>query len=132
MVTLKSQRFEIFAPAQRVVDFLSQTQNYGRILPSGQISDFKSTDEQFSFKAAGQIVLALEKKDCAEQLLHFKGLPSNPFAFDLYVHLEAQGPQTSGHIELIADLNMMLKMLVEKPLQKLLAEMAENLSRELV
>ena len=65
------------------------------------------------------------------QLLHFKGLQSNPFAFDLYVHFQQQEGQTTGHIEIKADLNMMLKMLIEKPLQKLLTEMAANLAAQL-
>jgi hypothetical protein len=75
--------------------------------------------------------LSLEKQTATAQLLHFKGLPTNPFAFDLFVHLQQQEGQTTGHIEIKADLNMMLKMLVEKPLQKLLAEMAANLAVEL-
>jgi hypothetical protein len=38
---------------------------------------------------------------------------------------------TIGYIEIKADVNMMLKMLIEKPLQKLLTEMAFNLAAQL-
>jgi carbon monoxide dehydrogenase subunit G len=131
MLTLKSQEFALMASSDRVLDFLSDTKNYALLLPANQTSDFQYTPTQFSFKAAGQVHLSLEKQTATPQLLHFQGLPSNPFAFDLFVFLQQKGVQTSGHIEIKADLNMMLKMLVEKPLQKLLTEMAANLATQL-
>lgn len=131
MLTLRSQEFALMASSDRVLDFLSDTKNYNLLLPANQTSDFQCTPTQFSFKAAGQVHLSLEKQTATPQLLHFKGLPTNPFAFDLYVHLLQQDAQTSGHIEIKADLNMMLKMLIEKPLQKLLTEMAANLAAQL-
>jgi carbon monoxide dehydrogenase subunit G len=131
MLTLKSQEFALMASSDCVLDFLSDTKNYALLLPANQTSDFQYTPTQFSFKAAGQIHLSLEKLTTTAQLLHFKGLPTNPFAFDLFVYLQQQGEQTTGHIEIKADLNMMLKMLVEKPLQKLLTEMAANLAAQL-
>lgn len=131
MLTLKSQEFALTASSERVLDFLSDTKNYALLLPANQTSDFQYTPTQFSFKAAGQVNLSLEKQTATTQLLHFKGLSTNPFAFDLFVHLQQQREQTTGHIEIKADLSMMLKMLVEKPLQKLLTEMAANLAVQL-
>ena len=131
MLTLKSQEFALVASSERVLDFLSDTKNYALLLPANQTSDFQYTPTQFSFKAAGQVHLSLEKQIATQELLHFRGLPTNPFAFDLFVYLQQKGEQTTGHIEIKADLNMMLKMLVEKPLQKLLTEMAANLATQL-
>lgn len=131
MLTLKSQEFHISATPDKVHQFLSETKNYGVLLPANQTSDFQYSEQQFSFKAAGQVNLALEKQFTDALLLHFKGLPSNPFAFDLFVHLQNDGSLTKGHIEIQADLNMMLKMLIEKPLQKLLVEMANQLQVQL-
>lgn len=131
MLTLKSQAFEIAAATALVNDFLATTANYQLLLPENQTSGFQSTPSQFSFKAAGQIELTLEKHLIEDTLLHFKGAKSNPFAFDLFVHLQPAGNATTGFIEIKADLNMMLKMLVEKPLQKLLTEMASNLATQL-
>jgi carbon monoxide dehydrogenase subunit G len=87
--------------------------------------------QEFHIDSAGQIELTLEKQLIETKLLHFKGAKSNPFAFDLYVHLQPEDNATKGFIEIKADLNMMLKMLVEKPLQKLLTEMASNLATQL-
>lgn len=131
MLTLKSQDFTLEAACEQVIQFLSETQNYKLILPENQIAAFQSTPSQFSFKAAGQIDLTLEIQVVETALLHFKGAKSNPFAFDLFVHLQPDGAITTGFIEIKADLNMMLKMLVEKPLQKLLTEMASNLAAQL-
>ena len=131
MLSLKSQEFIVAAASDQVLRFLSETKNYALLLPENQTSDFQFTPTQFSFKAAGQVNLALEIQASQNHTLHFRGLQTNPFAFDLYVHLQPQANSTSGYIEIKADLNMMLKMLIEKPLQKLLAEMATNLSKQL-
>ncbi|MDP4596907.1 MAG: hypothetical protein NWS92_08030 [Crocinitomicaceae bacterium] len=131
MLTLKSQEFNLAAQAEQVVNFLSETKNYALLLPENQTSGFQCSPSQFSFKAAGQIELTLEKQLVENNFLHFKGAKSNPFAFDLYVRIQAEQNITKGYIEIKADLNMMLKMLVEKPLQKLLTEMASNLATQL-
>jgi carbon monoxide dehydrogenase subunit G len=131
MLTLKSQEFTLAAQAEQVIAFLSETKNYALLLPENQTSGFQCSPTQFSFKAAGQIELTLEKQLVETNLLHFKGAKSNPFAFDLYVRIQAEQNTTKGYIEIKADLNMMLKMLVEKPLQKLLTEMASNLATQL-
>ena len=131
MLTLKSQEFTLAAQAEQVLAFLSETKNYELLLPENQTSDFQCSPTQFSFKAAGQVHLTLEKQAVEANLLHFKGAKSNPFAFDLYVRIQAEQNTTKGYIEIKADLNMMLKMLIEKPLQKLLTEMARNLSAQL-
>jgi carbon monoxide dehydrogenase subunit G len=131
MLKLKSQEFTLEAAIENVLQFLSETQNYKRILPENQIADFQSTPTQFSFKAAGQIHLTLEKQEANNELLHFKGASSNPFAFDLFVRMQKVQNSTKGYIEIHADVNMILKMLIEKPLQKLLTEMANNLAIEL-
>lgn len=131
MLKLKSQEFTLEAAIENVLQFLSETQNYKRILPENQIADFQSTPTQFSFKAAGQIHLTMEKQEANNELLHFKGASSNPFAFDLFVRMQQVQNNTKGYIEIHADVNMMLKMLIEKPLQKLLTEMANNLAVEL-
>lgn len=131
MLTLKSQEFTLAAQAEQVIAFLSETKNYALLLPENQTSGFQCSPSQFSFKAAGQIELTLEKQLAETNLLHFKGAKSNPFAFDLFVHLQPEDNTTKGFIEIKADLNMMLKMLVEKPLQKLLTEMASNLATQL-
>ena len=131
MLTLKSQEFTLAAQAEQVLAFLSETKNYELLLPENQTSDFQCSPTQFSFKAAGQIHLTLEKQEANNELLHFKGASSNPFAFDLFVRMQQVQNCTKGYIETHADVNMMLKMLIEKPLQKLLTEMANNLAVEL-
>lgn len=131
MVTLKSQEFLLQAPLSKVCKYLAQTQHYQYILPPEQITDFQFTPTGFSFKAAGQIQLGLEKKEFTPNTLHFQGSKSNPFAFELKIELKEIEVNTTGYIQIDADLNLMMKMLVEKPLQKLIAQMAANLAEAL-
>lgn len=131
MITLKSQDFLLQASLFVVRNYLAQTQHYQHLLPPEQITDFQYTPTGFSFKAAGHIQLGLEIQPPQGNDLHFKGVASNPFAFELYIRLEEVENATCGYIEISADLNMMMKMLVEKPLQKLIAQMATNLAEAL-
>ena len=96
MLKLKSQTFEIQAEPQRVLEFLALTANYALLLPSDQTSDFQANSTQFSFKAAGQVNLALEKQNLSTDRIQFIGLKSNPFAFDLIIHVLPLGSHTTG------------------------------------
>lgn len=131
MVEIKTKEFIVNAPIEKVHAFLSETKNYVLILPKEQISDFQFSTDQFSFKAAGQVTLTLVKGTCTLHELQFNGMKGNPFVFNLLVFLDAKNEHTSGHIQINAELNMMFKMLIEKPLHQLLAKMAENLSKQL-
>ena len=101
-------------------------------MPKDQVSNFIATEQGFSFKAAGNFLLGLEKQEANEQGIKFIGVQNNPFPFDLQIHLKELDAQTSGFIEINADINMMLRMLLEKPLQKLLQDMANNLEQALL
>lgn len=131
MTTLKSQVFQSNVPMERIVAYLSDNENFRHLLPSNQISDFKFSIDQFSFKFAGQIELALEKIEITAESLHFKGLPSNPIDFELFVYLKQEKNHTSGFILVNAQLNPMMKMIIQNPLQKFLSQIADNLALQL-
>ncbi len=131
MVKIKSQVFSFVAHLEKVQAYLSDCANFEHLLPKAQTSDFQSNETGFSFKAAGNFQLTLEKAACSDSCMQFKGSKSNPFPFDLQIFFNTNEGLTTGHIEINADVNMMLKMLIEKHLQKLLQEMAVNLSAAL-
>jgi hypothetical protein len=115
-----------------VTRYLNNCSNYEYLLPKDQVSNFIATEQGFSFKAAGNFLLGLEKQEANQQGIKFIGVQNNPFPFDLQIHLKELDAQTSGFIEINADINMMLRMLLEKPLQKLLQDMANNLEQALL
>ena len=131
MVQIKSQVFSFAAPLEKVAAYLEDCSNYAHLLPQDQVSEYTSTEQGFSFKAAGNFLLGLEKQPSNKHEIKFIGVQKNPFPFDLKIHLQELNAQTSGFIEINADINMMLRMLLEKPLQKLLQEMAYNLEKAL-
>jgi carbon monoxide dehydrogenase subunit G len=131
MVKIKSQVFSFEVPLEKVQAYLSDCANFEHLLPKAQVADFRSNETGFSFKAAGNFQLSLEKAAFTDSCMNFKGSKSNPFPFDLQIFFNTNEGSTTGHIEINAEVNMMLKMLIEKPLQKLLQEMAANLSAAL-
>ena len=132
MVQIKSQVFSFATPLETVTRYPNNCSNYEYLLPKDQVSNFIATEQGFSFKAAGNFLLGLEKQEANEQGIKFIGVQNNPFPFDLQIHLKELDAQTSGFIEINADINMMLRMLLEKPLQKLLQDMANNLEQALL
>lgn len=132
MVQIKSQVFSFATPLETVTRYLNNCSNYEYLLPKDQASNFIATEQGFSFKAAGNFLLGLEKQEANEQGIKFIGVQNNPFPFDLQIHLKELDAQTSGFIEINADINKMLRMLLEKPLQKLLQDMANNLEQALL
>ncbi|MEN9742763.1 MAG: hypothetical protein RLZZ65_568 [Bacteroidota bacterium] len=131
MVRIQSPVLNVHASQDKVQRFLSTFANYELLLPKEQVSDFQCLENGFSFKAAGNFLLALSLESHTDHSFHFKGSPQNPFPFELTIQLqEAQGI-TNGSIEIKADVNMMMKMLLEKPLQKLLQQMTNNLEQQL-
>ena len=132
MVQIKSQVFSFATPLETVTRYLNNCSNYEYLLPKDQVSNFIATEQGFSFKAAGNFLLGLEKQEANEQGIKFIGVQKNPFSFDLEIHLQELNNQTTGFIEINADINMMLRMLLEKPLQKLLQDMANNLEQALL
>ena len=131
MVQIKSQVFSFATPPEKVAAYLEDCSNYAHLLPKDQVSEFNASEHGFSFKAAGNFVLGLEKQLSNKQEIKFIGVQKNPFPFELKIHMQELNAQTSGFIEINADINMMLRMLLEKPLQKLLQEMAYNLEKAL-
>lgn len=131
MVRIQSPVLNVHASKEKVHRFLLTFSNYELLLPQEQVSDFKCLENGFSFKAAGNFLLELSLESQTENALHFVGSKQNPFPFELSIQIQEELDSTKGSIEIKADVNMMMKMLLEKPLQKLLQQMTNNLEQQL-
>jgi carbon monoxide dehydrogenase subunit G len=119
----------INATAQVVFDFLSDAKNIEVLLPADKISDFKFDENGCSFKAQGGIVIPLlyvAKTPVSK--IEMKSGEKAPFSYTLSIVIGSSDANAcTGHIEFEADINVFMKMMVEKPLKSLFDVMTANL-----
>lgn len=128
---ITSEKAVVSAPIQQVFDFLKVPSNIELLLPKDKISDFKSSDLECSFKAQGGVTISLVFGNHAEPTkLNMTSGEKAPFKYTLSIILEDKGTETQGHIDFNADINLFMKMMVEKPLFSLFNSMTERLKQQ--
>jgi hypothetical protein len=63
----------------------------------------------------------------APNKLFLKSGEKSPFPFNLTIHIDTVGDKANGHIVFDGEVNMFLKMMVEKPLTNLFNYMSNKL-----
>lgn len=125
---IKSDKALVAASNETILEFLSSAENLIHLLPQDKISDWKATKEECSFKVQGGIVITLVQNGMeAPHKLFLKSGVKSPFPFNLTVHLAQKDLATEGYIEFDGQVNMFLKMMVEKPLSALFNHMTVEL-----
>lgn len=125
---IESTKVVVAANQETVAAFIKDSQNLIHLLPKDQISDWKSTADQCSFKVQGGVIISLIQ-DGAEgnSKIYMKSGEKSPFPFRLTIHIETEGDHSIGYIVFDGDVNVFLKMMVERPLTALFNLMSENL-----
>ncbi len=124
---IDSTKVLVQAPQQEVLTFLQDAQNILHLLPQDKISDWKATPEECSFKVQGGVTITLVQNGMDGQNLLMKSGEKSPFPFNLTIHTTDQNGQTEGYIAFDGEVNMFLKMMVEKPLTNLFNYMSDRL-----
>ncbi len=128
MSTIQSKTVAIARPAEALIRFLQDMTNFQQLLPQDRISEWKSDGKSCSFKVQGAATIGLELDGgTPNSLVRMKSTDRSPFAFTLDVHLAEKGEGTEAYQLFQADLNPLLKMMVEKPLQNLFDHIADKM-----
>lgn len=125
---IESTKVVVKASQETIASFLKDSQNLIYMLPKDQIADWKATSNECSFKVQGAVIISLIQ-DGSENTnkIFMKSGEKSPFPFRLTIHLEAQENETIGYIAFDGEVNVFLKMMVQKPLTALFNIMSENL-----
>ncbi|MFN5877710.1 MAG: hypothetical protein ACK44B_02505 [Flavobacteriales bacterium] len=125
---IDSTKVVVKASRETVADFLKDAHNLIHLLPQDQISDWKATSEQCSFKVQGGVIISLiQDGNDGNGKIFMKSGEKSPFPFRLTLHLEELDGTTEGYIAFDGEVNVFLKMMVEKPLTNLFNYMSEKL-----
>ena len=127
---IESTKVSVSAKKEAVIQFLKDAQNIIHLLPQDQITDWKATQEECSFKVQGGVIISLIQDGSDDvSMVAMKSGAKSPFPFKLIIHIAEIGEGTQGYLAFDGEVNVFLKMMVEKPLTALFNMMSENLKR---
>lgn len=127
MTTLRSDKVTVAKPAKDIYDFLSDFNNFQRLMPE-QVTNWKSTADECSFTMNGMVSLGMKVLEKTPHSLIKAGRNgSAPFDFTLSCHIEDQGASSAVQLSFDADMNPMMKMMAERPLTNFLNMLTERL-----
>jgi carbon monoxide dehydrogenase subunit G len=127
MTRIESQSVNLNDKPESVFSFLNNLNNHQYIMPK-QVSDWNSTEIEAHLKIQGLDSLHL-KRDVTQAYSYIKIVPASPAKVDLYLewHIQDADAGSTVKVDIVADLNMFMKMVAVKPLQDLANYMATHL-----
>ena len=128
MTNFKSPDVEVSLSAEQLYDKLSNLNNLQDILPS-EITGFQSTEDSCSFKMGGmpKVNLVIAEKTAFSKII--LQAENSQIPFSLECNIRQNGEYCKTVFEVNAELNMMMRMMLEKPLTNFLNAIAKRLSQ---
>jgi carbon monoxide dehydrogenase subunit G len=118
-MTIIESKTTIAKPVAEVYDFLADLNNHQQLMPEN-IYNWSSTATEARFTIQNMAKLALKIGSLIpNQEVQIVAAETPPFEVELKWLVSANGDNTDVIYRISADLNMMMKMLVSGPLQKL-------------
>jgi hypothetical protein len=125
---IESTRVDVNASQEDIYSFLVNSNNLIHLLPQDKISNWKSTENECSFKAQGGFLISLlQNGNQGKSKVFMKSGEKSPFPFKLTLFINEKNDKSNGYIEFEGNVNLFLKKIVEKPLTELFNHMAIKL-----
>lgn len=128
MTEINSKTVEVGKSANELYKQLIDFQNFGPMMPDS-VQKFEADETSFLFQMKGipEVRLVLDSKE-EPNLIQFKSA-SSKLDFTLACKIEAINDNScKGKFEFRANFNMMLKMMVERPLTNFIENLADKLT----
>jgi carbon monoxide dehydrogenase subunit G len=128
---IESKTVEVPAGREKVFAFVSDLNNFKKLLPAERISDWESRGDYCSFKVQGTATIDLKLKNTEpHSRISLESGDRSPFPFTLEIFFEEHDGKTKAFQIMEAQVNPFLKMMVEKPLSNLFNYIANKLTEE--
>lgn len=126
---ITSEKVIVDSSQAAIFAYVSDMNNIINLLPQDKVSEWKSTEDDCSFKVQNTAIISLVKdKAEGQEKLFLNSGEKSPFPFSLTIfvnHIEDN--KCEGYIEFDGKVNTFLKMMVEKPLTNLFNYMSNKL-----
>jgi len=116
------------ASAASVYNFLTDLNNHQQLMPENVIS-WTSTKDEARFNIQNMAKLALQVASRNPNEIIINAVEAPPFPLQLKWEIKEAGTQTQVGFTISAEMNMMMKMLASKQLQKLADYETERLQQ---
>lgn len=116
------------ASAASVYNFLTDLNNHQQLMPENVIS-WTSTKDEARFNIQNMAKLALQVASRNPNEIIINAVEAPPFPLQLKWEIKEAGTQTQVGFTISAEMNMMMKMLASKQLQKLADHETERLQQ---
>lgn len=118
----KSRSGKVTANAEVVFAFVTDIRNFERFTPKGTINNWTAEKESCSFSVSmiGTVTVRIAEKEKSSKVI-YRGdaLKKNDFSLTLHISDNLANP-AEVRVELSADLNPVMKMMVSKPIVQFL------------
>lgn len=117
MQIIESDEIVINNSQEKIYNFLSDFNNFGRLMPD-QVINWKSTNEECSFTIKGMTDLSMRiKNKTPSNRIEIVSTGKAPFEFELICNIDKiSDNQSNSKLTFKANMNPMLSMLASKPL----------------
>lgn len=127
--TIESKVGKVESSSEKLYDFLSNFKNFEHLVPQDKIENWESTEDECSFKVSGvgDFGMKIIEKE-PTKLVKISNSDKVPFDFYLWIQLkEVAERDTRIKLTIKAQLNPMLKMVAQKPLQQMVDTIVDQL-----
>ncbi len=126
---IESEKVVVSDSREVVFAYVSDMNNIINLLPQDKVSEWKSTENDCSFKVQNTATISLVKiGDEAPGKLFMESGEKSPFPFTLTIYIDqTEDGKCEGYIVFDGKVNTFLKMMVEKPLTNLFNYMSNKL-----
>ena len=120
MTKIESDKVEIQKSAKEVYDFLSDFNNFKKLMPE-QVVNWSSTSDECTFTIQGMATLGMKiAEKTPNSFIKIIKNGSAPFDFTMSCMIGDLNPQCSIQLVFDVDLNPVMKMMAVKPLTNFL------------
>ena len=125
---IESEKVEVNNSAENIFNYLSDFNNFQKLMPP-QVTNWTSTTEDCSFTINGLATIGMKIIDKAPfTKITISSNGKVPFEFKLFVLITETGANSCvGQLVFESELNMMMKMMVEKPLTNFFNMLAQKM-----
>lgn len=122
-----SKTVKIANSDEKIFKFLSDFRNISKLIPP-DVQDWNATENNCSFTVKGQnMALKVLERD-PFKTIKITGEDNSPYKFFLWIQLKPLSAyETAARIVVHAELNMMMRAAVKKPLQQGIDQLADYL-----
>lgn len=125
---IEGREVVIHEPEKRTFKFLSHPYNFNSLMPE-EVQKFEAGEDWFLFGLKGMPEVKMKVSEIVpDERITLKSA-SDKLPFELHCYFKEDGENTRAQLKFAGQFNMMLKMMVEKPLRTFIDKLTDNLEK---